>query len=166
MLLVTLLAAMLPPDRIGCDFFSFWAAGELLATGQNPYDPGLQAQIQRAHGWDKEIHGRQLYDFMPYYYPPWLGLAVTALVPLGYPAAKIAWVARDFELLLVTGFLLRKSAPGLAGWGPVLCVTAFVFFLFSTLMGQTVPLVLFLINASWLLLERRKDRRAGGLLVR
>ena len=121
MLLVTLLVAHLPQERIGCDFFSFWTAGELLASAQSPYDADHQARVQRRLGWDREVHGRGLYDFMPYYYPPWLGLAFTALVPLGYPAAKVAWISLDFELLLITGHLRGtpwRESPGPHGGRP------------------------------------------------
>ncbi|MGE5754559.1 MAG: hypothetical protein ACM35G_02405, partial [Planctomycetaceae bacterium] len=85
---------------------------------------------------------------MPYYYPPWLGLALTALVPLGYPAAKVAWVSLDFELLLVTGYLLRNAVAGAPRWFPMVVVPAFAFSIFSALAGQTAPLVLSLIAAS------------------
>jgi len=164
-LLVTLVTARLPQQRIGCDFFSFWTAGELLASGQNPYDAGLQASVQHRHGWDRQVHGRGQYDFMPFYYPPWLGLAFTALVPLGHHSAKVVWVALDFELLLVSGYLLRDAAPGAPWWVSVIGVPAFVFSVFSALLGQTSPLVLFLIVASSRLVEQRYDRLAGGLLA-
>jgi hypothetical protein len=160
-----LLVAHLPQERIGCDFLSFFTAAELITSGADPYDAALQAQMQRHHGWDTASHGRGLYEFMPYYYPPWFALALGPLVPLGYPLARIGWVALDLELLLISGFLLQRTAPGVPAWVPIVGVPAFAFSVFATLMGQTSPLLLFLIVASWRLLERGRDGLAGGMLA-
>jgi hypothetical protein len=63
--LINLLVPNLPRERMGCDLFSFWAAGELLASVQSPHDADQQARIQRQSRWDGEYPGRGLNDFMP-----------------------------------------------------------------------------------------------------
>src|SRR5262249_40944176 len=43
---VWLLRTYAPPKKIVPDYVCYWAAGKLVATGQNPYDEALQTRIQ------------------------------------------------------------------------------------------------------------------------
>src|SRR5438552_1276762 len=61
--------AVAPWDKMFPDFVHYWAAGKILASGQNIYDLGLQARVQQAYGWDKETTGLGIFDALPYYYP-------------------------------------------------------------------------------------------------
>src|SRR5262245_19779939 len=79
---------LVPSEKLCADFVQFWTAGQLLATGRSPYDAEEQARVQRELGWERDKQGLGLYDYLPYYYPPWLGLACTVLLPLGYQTAK------------------------------------------------------------------------------
>jgi hypothetical protein len=86
--LVLLVAwALVFPLRIvtaDSDFFSFWAAGRLLGTGGNPYDPPQWLQIHQQYAAFLEN---------PYYVYP-LPLAVL-FIPLGMlslPAAAFLWL--------------------------------------------------------------------------
>jgi hypothetical protein len=153
------------PEHVGTDFIQFWAAGQLLASGRSPYDVAGQARIQQAQGWDKDKDGGGLYDFLPYYYPPWLALAFVPLLPLGFTAAKLAWVFLCINFLLHAGFLVRAAAPGVPRAIPVVLVPIFALSVRATQMGQTSPLMLFLTALTWSLLRHRRDRSAGAALA-
>jgi hypothetical protein len=177
---------------VGSDFLCFWAAGEIVASGRSPYDAELQARIQQEHGWDKTTLGLGIYDFLPYYYPPWAALVCAALTPLGYTAAKFVWVFLNIELTFLAGFLLRDAAAKRAScetaslrqarrlaWagcgrleGPkvppavaLLVVPVFLFTVLAVLLGQPVMMLFFLLVLVWRLLDKRWDWLAGGVLV-
>jgi hypothetical protein len=154
-----------PSEKLGPDFVQFWTAAELLASGGSPYDAEEQARVQRQLGWDRDKQGLGIYDFLPYYYPPWLGIACTILLPLGYPTAKSAWLVLNFELLLLSGFHLGRSLKGVPRWIAPVAVPSFSFALFSVLIGQTAPLLLFVIVVAWRLLEAGRDYLAGAVLA-
>lgn len=156
---------VIPAEKICPDFICFWTAGELLAEQQSPYDATLETQKQLALGWDKETDGIGLYEFLPYFYPPWFGLLIVPLLPLGYATAKIAWLVINAELLLASGYLLRRCVPSLPRLVPVILVGAFSLSVFAVLMGQTAPLILFLIVATWRLLLAERDWTAGAVLA-
>ncbi|HEX8201452.1 MAG TPA: hypothetical protein VF590_13285, partial [Isosphaeraceae bacterium] len=90
--LTALAARQIAPEHLGTDFIQFWASGQLLASGGSPYDVAGQAQIQQANGWRTKEDGLGIYEFLPYYYPPWLALAFVPLLPLGFAGAKLAWL--------------------------------------------------------------------------
>jgi hypothetical protein len=154
-----------PSEKLCPDFMQFWTAGQLLASGRSPYDAEDQAQVQRELGWERDKQGLGIYDYLPYYYPPWLGLACTVLVPLGYPTAKAAWFVLNFELLLLSGYHLGHLLKGVPRWIALVAVPCFSFALFSVLIGQTTPLLLFVIVGAWRLLEARRDYLAGAVLA-
>ena len=153
--------SVIPADNVGPDFIQFYAAGTLLASREDPYDPKLQAQVQRSLGWKKADEGLGLYDFMPYYYPPWLGLAAALLVPLGYPLAKMTWIVLAGEALVAGALLLRDTIRTISAPLAVGVVVLFGFSIKSAAMGQIAPFVLFLAALAWWLLDRRKDGLAG-----
>jgi hypothetical protein len=147
------------------DFICYWTAGKLLASGQSPYDARLQALVQQEHGWDKAATGVGVYDFLPYYYPPWFGLLWVLLVPLGYSAARVAWFFFNVEMALVAGYLLGRTVTEVPPWIPVLLGPAFFFSLACVSLGQTALLVLFLLCLAWWLLEQGRDWSAGVALA-
>lgn len=153
------------PDNVCPDFIQFWTAAELLTSGQNPYDPALQASVQAKLGWDRATDGFGMYDYLPYYYPPWLGLAFAPFLLLGFPLAKLTWLILCTEFLVLGGLIAARAARGI---GPILAVGVFVGFGFSlkaAAMGQVAPLVLLLIVAAWRLLGQRRDFAAGAMLA-
>jgi hypothetical protein len=164
-LIVWLGVATLSWKKLFPDFICYWSAGEILALGQNPYNVQLQTAVQRAHGWDKETNGLGIYEFLPYYYPPWFGLVWIALLPLGYNTAKLAWFFVNVELILVAGYLLRPAVPAAPRWVPLLLAALSLFTLACVLLGQTAIIVLFLAALSWRLLEAGRDRSAGVALA-
>lgn len=151
----------IPPEKVAPDFIQFWTAASLLSQGKDPWDAGLQASVQAGLGWERETSGYGVYDFLPYYYPPWLGLAFVPFLPLGYGLAKLLWLVLGAEMVVVSGLLLRRCVAGVP---PALVLAVTVFFAFalkSVAMGQMAPLVLLLLAASWRLLEARRDFAAG-----
>jgi hypothetical protein len=146
------------------DVICYWSAATLLASGQDPYDADLQRRVQVEYGWDRAEHGFEIYDFLPYYYPPWFGLAWVAFLPLGFPGAKLAWLFLNVEMALGAGYLLGR---GLTRWRWLPAVLAFVFFfsLACMALGQTALLVFFLVVLAWKLLEDGRDVTAGVVLA-
>jgi hypothetical protein len=158
-------ARFVPTEKYGPDFVQFWTAGQLLASGHSPYNAEDQARVQRTIGWDKEKQGLGIYEFMPYYYPPWLGLACMAFLPLGYPTAKVAWLVLNVEALLLSGYHLGRLLQGVPRWIALVSVPCFAFALVSVLIGQIAPLMFLLIVVAWRLLEEGRDGLAGGVLA-
>jgi hypothetical protein len=151
-------------DEMFPDFVCYWASGRIVASGQDLYDSQLQAQVQQEYGWDKATKGLGLFDALPYFYPPWVGLACALLVPLGYEAAKVVWFFGNVELALLSGYLLGTAVP-VSRWVPFVLVTTFAFTLACVLLAQTSILMLFLMVAAWRLLDRGWDRSAGAVLL-
>jgi hypothetical protein len=163
-LLVSFASALIPSHKVCPDFIQFWTAATLLSSGQDPYDAALQAGVQRGLGWKRANEGLGLYDFLPYYYPPWLGLACVPLLPLGYPLAKITWLVLNEELLLLAAFLLKDIVKGIPLTVPLVVVLIFFYSLLATILGQVSPLILFLIAVAWRLLDGCRDVAAGCVL--
>jgi hypothetical protein len=163
--LTAVVRPVLPWQKVCPDFICFWTAGQLLRAGASPYNVAEQTRVQHQYGWDKATDGAGRYDFMPYYYPPWLGLLCVPLLPLGYETARLVWFVLQIELLVLSGYLLRSSAPGLPRWGTLVLAPLFILSLLAAFLGQVTPLMLFLIAAAWQLLERRWDRSAGWMLA-
>jgi hypothetical protein len=154
-----------PADKLCPDYVCYWATGKIMLAGQSPYDVDLQTRIQHAYGWDRQKAGLGAFDFLPYYYPPWFAMLTVALVPLGYRGAQVTWFVLNADLVLVAGYLLRKAVPRVPATIPVGAIPIFVFTIVTLLLGQTTPLILFLIAAAWRLLEARHDRTAGAVLA-
>jgi hypothetical protein len=152
-------------EKISPDFIQFWTAAKLLSSGHSPYDPALQAAIQQELGWKIESEGLGVYRFLPYYYPPWFGLACVPLLPLGYANAKLVWLVMNTSLLLTAGLLLRNVARGLSPIAVVVFVCLFAPCVLTILMGQVSILVLLPVLIAWRLLDVRRDVAAGAVLA-
>lgn len=164
--LVAIIALYVPTDRLGGDFVQFWTAATLLSGGHDPYDAPAQTAIQRSVvAWDRAIDGQNLFDFLPYYYPPWLGLACIPLLPLGYLFATVTWVVISFELLILAAWILRTNLPTLPRLVPIVVVLAFQPCLRALAFGQVAPLILFVIAMFWKLCDDRRDTLAGCVLA-
>ena len=154
-----------PSERLVPDFICYWSAAKIIASGHSPYDVALQTELQHHLGWDKATDGLGKFDFLPYYYPPWFAAACALLIPLGYQGAKFAWFFINFELLLVTGYLLRDAVPGLPRSVPLVAVPIFILSVISLFVGQTSIPILFLAALAWRLLASGSDRLAGVALA-
>jgi hypothetical protein len=157
--------ALVPAEKVCPDFICFWSAARLISSGQSPYDIALQVEVQHALGWDKSTDGYGMWDCLPYYYPPWFGMLLVPLLPLGFTGAKIAWLVINLELLFLASVLLRDTAASLPRSIPIVLVLAFAFPVLAVMLGQTPPLILCLIAAAWKLLEKRWDASAGIVLA-
>jgi hypothetical protein len=162
---LTWLFGALVKDTLGRDYICFWAAGELLTSGRDLYDPALQAQLQRTVGWDREAMGYGLWDFLPMFYPPWMVAPVVPLLPLGFAAGRVAWVALGFLALLLAGHLSRNPGGGLRAWVGPAAVALFFPSALAASQGQTTPFVVLLLALTGWLLRGGHDRAAGVALA-
>ena len=163
-LLVSLASAVIPPEKVCPDFIQFWTAATLLSSGRDPYDAALQAGVQRGLGWARADEGLALDDFLPYYYPPWLGLACVPLLPLGYPLAKITWLVLNGALLL-GGLPLEGDGGRHPPVGPPRGRARLRPLPARDGHGPGLPPLLFLIAVAWKLLDDRRDVAAGCVLA-
>jgi hypothetical protein len=163
-ILVGVSPAVMDWGRMFPDFICYWAAGKILAAGGSPYDPALQARVQGEYGWDRQRDGLGLYDYLPFYYPPWFGLLFVPLLPLGFAGARTAWYFLNLEGALLGGYLL-SGVPGVPRRLPLWLAPLFLFTLASVLLGQTAIFVFFVLALSWRLLEEGRDRAAGAALA-
>src|SRR6516165_11301569 len=129
--------AVLPWDKMFPDYICYFAAGKILASGQSPYDIPLQIDIQHQYGWEKAGAGFGVYDFLPYFYPPWFAFGWVLLVPLGFEGGKIAWFFINIESALITGYLLTKMIKGVSHAIVLVTVPVFAFSFACILLGQT-----------------------------
>src|SRR5262249_49740451 len=147
------------------DYVCFWTAGKLLLEGESPYSVELQTRVQHAYGWDRMKNGLGEFDFLPFYYPPWLAFLCAPLVPPGYHRAQVAWFVLSADFILLAGYLLRDATPGVPRTIPLLGVPAFIFSIVTVFLGQSSPLIFFLLVVAWRLLESGKDRSGGAVLA-
>jgi Glycosyltransferase family 87 len=156
---------VIPRDKLAPDFIQFWTAGKIVASRGNPYDATLQARIQQELGWDRARDGLGIYDYLPYYYPPWFALAFVPLLALAYDDARVVTYFVNVVLLFVSGYVLSGTAARVSRTIPLVVVPLFVFSPASLGMGQTAIVILFLTALEWKLLEREDDRAAGAALA-
>lgn len=166
-LILGAILAALPLENVGGDFVCFWSAGRLLGQGRDPYDGALQAALQRPLGWDRATSGIGLYDFMPYYYPPWFTLLCLPFGALPYVVGKVLWLYLTIWLLLASGGLLGRilELPARDRLALSAVTVGFALSAFSILFAQTSPLVLFLIACLWWAIRGGRDRLAGVILA-
>lgn len=87
------------------DFVCYWSSAHLLASGQNPYDPGAIRQIERAVGFAETGPAFIMRN------PPWV---LPLVAPLAYFPLKIAillWATLMLALASVACWLLTRNAP-------------------------------------------------------
>jgi hypothetical protein len=88
-----------------------------------------------------------------------------ALVPLGYHGARIAWFVIGADLILLSGYLMRNLIPGVPRTIPLFGVPVFVYSIVAVVLGQTSPLIFFLLIVAWRLLDANHDGAAGSVLA-
>ena len=104
---VPLIASGLPAVQvpIPIDYYQYWAAGWLVARGENPYDP--------ARLWEVEAAGGMVHPFpIMTWHPPW-ALALTlpfGLLPPG--VGCVLWVALQAAAVLAAAALLWHGCGG------------------------------------------------------
>src|SRR3712207_1349492 len=69
------------------DFIQYWAAGTLCLRGENPYDPGRMADLERQAGRDD--------DFLMMWNPPWALPFVLSLGLLPPRTGRLLWLVAN-----------------------------------------------------------------------
>jgi len=152
------------PTRVyeASDFLGYWAAANLLAQRQNPYDQTAMLSLEQDQGWAGD-------DPVFSWNPPWLHVLLLPLGVLPFRPAAALWfviaplVVGISVLLVWDTFSSRKHALGLVA----ALLTAFLFSptLHAILEGQVNTLILLGCAGFVALSIRRRDTMAGAALV-
>ena len=138
------------------DFVEYWGAGRLNSHGQNPYDPALLYQMERAVS-------PGLTEAIMMWNPPWtLALAM----PFSWLPAQTShalWIAIQLTALLASVDWLWRSygGPRKYRWLAWLLSVGFLPTFFALRMGQISPLIL-LALVGFLHFERRGQGALAG----
>jgi hypothetical protein len=142
------------------DFVEYWSAGSLNASGQNPYDPELMAEVEQKV---RPYLGQEVMMWNP----PW---TLTLVMPLGLlPChwAHLIWLFVNLTILLVGADFLWRFYGGILRYRGIAWFIALSFTptLIVLEMGQITPLI-FLGLIGFLYFERQgRDNLAGACLV-
>jgi hypothetical protein len=109
--------------------------------------------------------GFGMWDFLPFNYPPWVELFAVPLLPLGYVAAKSAWVVLSFLALLLAGLVLRDTETDMPTWAPCAVAVFFAPGAIAACQGQTSPQMLCALAIGLWALRNSRDRAAGAALA-
>ncbi len=139
------------------DFVEYWAAGQLLAAGENPYDPARVDELERQAGRTGEA-------FLMWN-PPW---ALSLVLPLGVlpvRAAHLLWLAVNLLALIAATEVLWRHYGGDVNrpWLAPLVALTFVPALCALVVGQITPLVLLGAALFLPLVRARRDAAAGAV---
>ena len=63
--LVQLIAPRMSWQKPCPDYVCYWAAGNLLAHGESPYDFAKLERLEQEYGWNKDTDGLGVYAFSP-----------------------------------------------------------------------------------------------------
>ena len=162
---VTALSVGLSGGYAGHDYIEFHAAAQLLGARESPYAPEPQRRAQAPLRPGTNLGPNEAVGFLPYYYPPWPALMCWPLTLFPYQAAKVIWVYIGFLGLVYAGDMLHRPAGPLSRRSSVFVAVLFLPSIFSVLIGQTAPLVLWLGVLVWHLLQKGRDRAAGVALA-
>jgi hypothetical protein len=138
------------------DFVEYWAAGQLLAAGENPYDSA------RIH--ELELQAGRTEDAILMWNPPWV---LPFVLPLGWlpvHTAHLLWLGVQLAALLLSADLLWRHYDGdpERRWLGPLVVLTFVPSLSAMIVGQISPLLLLGAAAFLPLVRVRRDVLAGA----
>ena len=152
------------PTRVyeATDFLGYWAAANLLAHQENPYDHEALLALEREQGWQGD---EPVYSWNP----PWLHLILLPLGALSFRQAAALWFVVNPLLIGVSALLMWdvvSQRRGLAQIGLAL-LAAFLFSrsLHALLEGQINTLVLVGCASFLTLALARRDLLAGAALV-
>jgi len=138
------------------DFISYWAAGRLLLQHQNPYDPALVFQLEKAAGFAEP-------EPLVMRNPPY---ALFLALPLGFlnpPAGLVLWTLMIVGCIVASVQVLRRIYGGQLPRGHF---HAYLFApsLACMTLGQTSPVILLGV-AGFLKWYRQRPFSAGLCLV-
>lgn len=162
---VVVMAVVLSSSSVGLsalplrDYVEYWAAGQLLAAGESPYDVEKVGELERRAGREEEP--------ILMWNPPW---ALPLALPLGWMSVRaghLAWMAVQLLALVLSTELLWRAYRGPDDWRPLahLLTLTFVPSGFALLAGQISPLVLLGLAGFLYFVQQRRDLGAGASCV-
>ena len=140
------------------DFVEYWAAGHLLASGDNPYDGDRMHALERAAGRTE--------DGILMWNPPWTLPLVLPFGLLPVRTAHLIWLVVQLAVLLFCAdrlWLLYGDRE--QRWVAWLLGLAFLPALFALTAGQITPLVLLGGVGFLTFMERKREALAGVAAV-
>lgn len=154
------------PGRGAQDFIRYWAASRLLISGGNPYDSRELTALQKNTPSQLTIEEG---DIVEAWNPPWLLLT---LAPLGFFSLHFAiplWVLMNI-LSIMTGLLMSWRFSGGEQNPRFFLIAIGAGFLFGNTiilirLGQITTLILISLLVGFLLIEKKQDWLAGGVLL-
>ncbi len=141
------------------DTVEYWAAGQLNATRQNPYDPTQLLLLERQAG-------RPLEDPLMMWNPPWLLALVMPLGLLPYPLARALWFLLHLGVVFFSSIWLANEArtPSPARQGlAILFGLSFGPTLHALKAGQVTPLMLLGLIGFLHYFQRQRWMMAGAM---
>jgi hypothetical protein len=138
------------------DFVEYWAAGQLLAEGRNPYD------LAAVH--EKEIAAGHKEAPIPMLNPPW---TLPFVLPFGWLSVRTAhllWLVWHLFSVVLSAELLWRYYRGDAGqrWLAPILALLFIPTVVALIVGQISPLMLLGVAAFLPLIDKRRDFAAGA----
>jgi Glycosyltransferase family 87 len=145
------------------DFRQLYAAGYMIRTGHSGelYDYQAQKKVQ-----DELVGADEL--ALPFIRPAYQALLFVPFSLLAYRTAYLAFLGVNLLLLTLTFLLLRAKLTNVAAIWSVLPVCVFLVFYplaLALLQGQDSILLLVLLTAALILLERGRELSAGALVA-
>jgi hypothetical protein len=142
------------------DFVTYWAAGRLFLTGQDPYSMSAMLGIERSLGWSY-AHTLVMLN------PPWTLPFVALLALLPFAAAHHAWLAVSLVLEIACALVLWRYFGGehRQRWIALVVVATFLPAATAEHMGQITPLILVGITGFLVALRRGRYVLAGLCLL-
>jgi len=146
------------------DFFPYWAAGKILLSRQNPYDPQLKENLQiKLTG-----HGSDRYPIAIMLNPPW---AVTLVMPFGlvnYPTSRLIWLVFSIGCIVFSAQLNWRlyHGPPRQRWIPWVVVLLFAPAISVLEVGQISALILLGVTLFlYFTISSKNDWAAGASLA-
>jgi hypothetical protein len=141
------------------DFVEYWAAGRLLASGDNPYDGERMHALERAAGRTE--------DGILMWNPPWTLPLVLPFGLLPVRTAHLLWVVLQLGVLVFCADRLWLLYGGDCErrWVAWLLGLAFLPTLFALTAGQITPLLLLGAVGFLMCIERKRETLAGVAAV-
>ena len=126
------------PEYFERDFVTYWSAGRLLVSGNNPYDQDQIFMQEKMIGWERAEPNR-------FWNPPW---TLPFLIPFGllkYSIAAKLWFLLNMSLIIICADRIWKFYDGPIAYRWVAWISAALFFptYYVLWMGQISVIVLF-----------------------
>jgi hypothetical protein len=135
------------------DFVEYWAAGRLIASGENPYDADRVHELERVAGRTE--------DGILMWNPPWTLPLVLPFGVLPVRVAHLLWLALHLAVLGFCGdrLCLLYGDQRWVGW---LVGFSFLPSLFALTAGQITPLLLLGVVGFLGFMQRKREALAGA----